>query len=187
MLEFGGKTATFWCQCFSIDDTRSFVCFRSCWTSCKVFRIPDKESCASFEDLGRLGGLGGDCSGSLRWPCFDLEWDLEREQWRFLLIADEPEKIFPKREATAYPTNEKTTPKELRLAVIQPKNMKKGGKRTHLPVVVRSTREKMTGSDVSGLYAIAGSYGITSCVPFFLPKGGTALFSVILDALKSGS
>ena len=55
--------------------------------------------------------------------------------------------------------------------MIRPKNMKKGGKRTHLPVAVRSTREKMAGSDVSGLYAIAGSYGITSCVTFFLPRG----------------
>ena len=43
----------------------------------------------------------------------------------------------------------------------------------------------MTGSDVSGLYAIAGSYGITSCVTF-VTQGGTALFSFILDALKSG-
>ena len=42
----------------------------------------------------------------------------------------------------------KTTLKELRLAVIRPKSMKKGDKRNHLPVVVRSTREKMTGSDV---------------------------------------
>ena len=55
--------------------------------------------------------------------------------------------------------------------MIRRKRMKKGGKRTHLPVVVRSTREKMTGSDVSGLYAIAESYGITSCVTFFLPRG----------------
>ena len=54
--------------------------------------------------------------------------------------------------------------------MIRPKSMKKGGKRTHLPVVVRSMREKMTGSDVSGLCAIAGSYGITSCVTFFLPR-----------------
>ena len=46
--------------------------------------------------------------------------------------------------------------------------------------------KKMTGSDVSGLYAIAGSYGIMSCVTFSYP-GGTALFSFILDALKSGS
>ena len=46
--------------------------------------------------------------------------------------------------------------------------------------------KKMTGSDVSGQYAIAGSSGITSC-DFFLTQGGTALFSVILDALKSGS
>ena len=45
----------------------------------------------------------------------------------------------------------------------------------------------MTRSDVSGLYATAGSYGITSCVTFFLPRGGTALFSFILDTLKSGS
>ena len=70
--------------------------------------------------------------------------------------------------------------------MIRPKSMKKGGKRNHLPVVVRSTREKMTGSDVSGLYAIAGSHGITSCVTF-LTQGGTALFSFILGALKSGS
>ena len=55
--------------------------------------------------------------------------------------------------------------------MVRPNSMKKGGKRNHLPVVVRSTREKMTGSDVSGLYAIAGSYGITSCVTFFLPTG----------------
>ena len=47
--------------------------------------------------------------------------------------------------------------------------------------------KKMTGSGVSGLYVIAGSYGITSCVTFFLTQGGTVLFSFILDALKSGS
>ena len=50
-------------------------------------------------------------------------------------------KIFPEREATTYPTNE-TNLKELRLAVVRPKSMKKGGKTNHLPVVVRSTREK---------------------------------------------
>ena len=55
--------------------------------------------------------------------------------------------------------------------MIRPKSMKKGGKRNHLPVVVRSKKEKMTGSDVSSLYAIAGSYGIMSCVTFFLPRG----------------
>ena len=31
--------------------------------------------------------------------------------------------------------------------------------------------EKMTGSDVSGLHAIAGGFGIASCVTFFLPRG----------------
>ena len=75
------------------------------------------------------------------------------------------------KEKPTYPTNEKTTLKEPRLALIRPKSMKKGGKRNHLPVVVRSTREKMTGSDVSSLYVIARSYGITSCVTFFLPRG----------------
>ena len=63
--------------------------------------------------------------------------------------------------------------------MIRPKSMKKGGKRNHLPVVVRSTREKMekmTGSDVSGLYASAWSYGITSCVTFFLPRGEQLYF-----------
>jgi len=104
-----------------------------------------------------------------------------------LLIADEPEKIFPEREATTYPTKEKRLKKEPRVAVIRPKGMKKGGKIIHLPVVVRSTRKKMTGSDVSGLNTTSESYGITSCVTFFLPTGGTALFSFILDALKSGS
>jgi len=89
-----------------------------------------------------------------------------------LLIADEPEKIFAEREATTYPTKEKRLKKESRVAVIRPKGMKKGGKLTHLPVVVRSTREKMTGSDVSGLNMTAESYGITSCVTFFLPRGG---------------
>ena len=52
-----------------------------------------------------------------------------------------------------------------------------------LAVVVHSTREKMTGSDVSGLYTIAWSYGITSCVTFSYP-GATVLFSFILDALE---
>ena len=41
----------------------------------------------------------------------------------------------------------------------------------------------MAGSDVSGLYATAGSYGITWC-DFFLTQEGTVLFSFILDALK---
>ena len=99
---------------------------------------------------------------------------------------DEPEKIFPEREATTYPTNEKLK-KKLRLAVLRPKSMKKGGKRNHLPVVVRSTRVKMTGSGVSGLYAIAEGYGITSCVTFFLPRGVQVYFLLFLDVLKSGS
>ena len=58
--------------------------------------------------------------------------------------------------------------------MIRPRSKKKGGKINHLPVVVRSTREKIekiTGSDISGLYAIAGSYAITSCVTFCLPRG----------------
>ena len=38
----------------------------------------------------------------------------------------------------------KATLKEPKLAVIRPKRTKKGGKRNQLPVVVRSTREKMT-------------------------------------------
>jgi len=88
-----------------------------------------------------------------------------------LLIADEPEKIFPEREATTYPTKEKRLKKEPRVAVIRPKGMKKGGKITHLPVVVRSTREETTGSDASGLNTTAESYGITSCGTFFLPRG----------------
>ena len=53
--------------------------------------------------------------------------------------------------------------------VKRPKGMKKGGKINHLPVVVRSMRKKMAGSDVSGLYATAESSGITSCVTFFIP------------------
>ena len=60
--------------------------------------------------------------------------------------------------------------------MIRSKSMEKGGKRNHLPVVVRSTWEKMRGSDVSGLYAIAGSYGITSCVTFFSPSGYSFIF-----------
>ena len=100
---------------------------------------------------------------------------------------DEPEKIFPEIEAATYPTNEKRLKKEPRLAVIRPKNMKKGGKINHLPVVVRSTREKMTGLGVSGLYAIAEGYGITSCVTFFLPRGVQVYFLLFLDVLKSGS
>ena len=92
---------------------------------------------------------------------------------------DEPEKIFPEREAATYPTNEKTTQKRA--------EVKKGGKRNHLPVVVRSTREKMTGSGVSGLYEIAEGYGITTCVTFFLPRGVQVYFLLFLDALKSGS
>ena len=58
--------------------------------------------------------------------------------------------------------------------MIRSKSMEKGGKRNHLPVVVRSTWEKMRGSDVSGLYAIAGSYGITSCVT--LSRGYSFIF-----------
>ena len=100
---------------------------------------------------------------------------------------DEPEKIFPEREALLTLQTKKRLKKEPRLAVIRPKNMKKGGKRNHLPVVVRSTREKMTGSGVSGLYAIADGYGITSCVTFFLPRGVQVYFLLFPDALKSGS
>ena len=70
----------------------------------------------------------------------------------------------------------KTTLKEPQLAVIRAKSMKKGGKQNHLPVVVRSKREKMTGSDVSSLYAIAGSYCITSCVTFSYPGGYSFIF-----------
>ena len=44
----------------------------------------------------------------------------------------------------------------------------------------------MTGSDVSGIYAI-GVVVLHHVVSFFLPRGGTVLFSFILDALKSGS
>ena len=44
----------------------------------------------------------------------------------------------------------------------------------------------MAGSGVSGLYTIALSYGVVSCVTFSYP-GGTVLFSFILDGLKSGS
>ena len=97
---------------------------------------------------------------------------------------DEPEKIFPEREALLTLQTKKRLKKEPRLAVIRPKNMKKGGKRNHL---VRSTREKMTGSGVSGLYAIADGYGITSCVTFFLPRGVQVYFLLFPDALKSGS
>ena len=45
------------------------------------------------------------------------------------------------------------------------------GANTRAIVLTVHSVEKMTGSDVSGLYAIAGSYGITSCVTFFLPRG----------------
>ena len=179
-------TGTFWCQCFSIDGTRSFVCFRSCLTSWKVFRIADKESCSSFEDLGRLWGLGGgDCSGSLRRPCFVLERDLERERWRFLLVADEPEKIFPEREAYL-PYKRKNDSKRAKASRDTAKNMKKGGKRTHLPVVVRSTREKMTGSCQRSICDRRELWYYVM-YDFFSYPGGTALFSFILDALKSGS
>ena len=47
--------------------------------------------------------------------------------------------------------------------------------------------KKMTGSGVSGLYAIAEGYGITSYVTFFLPRGVQVYFLLFLDALKSGS
>ena len=45
------------------------------------------------------------------------------------------------------------------------------GANTRAIVLTIHSVEKMTGSDVSGLYAIAESYGITSCVTFFLPRG----------------
>ena len=65
--------------------------------------------------------------------------------------------------------------------------MKKGGKRNHLPVVVRSTREKDDRLRCQRHIWDRKSYGVTSCMTFFLPTGGTALFSFILDALRSGS
>ena len=134
-LKFGGKTETFWCQCFSIDDARLFVCFRSSWTSCKVFRIADKESCSSFEDLGSLWGLGGggDCSGPLRRPCFVLERDLERERWHDVScsLRMNQENISWK-ESNYLPYKRKDDSKKPRLAVIRPKSIKKGGKRKPL-------------------------------------------------------
>ena len=60
--------------------------------------------------------------------------------------------------------------------MIRPKGMKKGGKKTHLPVEVRSTREKMTSSDVSALYTIAWRYGVASCVTFSYPGGYSFIF-----------
>ena len=45
------------------------------------------------------------------------------------------------------------------------------GANTRAIVLTIHSVEKMTGSDVSGLYAIAGSYVIMSCVTFFLPRG----------------
>ena len=45
------------------------------------------------------------------------------------------------------------------------------GANTRAIVLTVHSVEKMTGSDVSGLYAIAGSYGITSCVTSLLPRG----------------
>ena len=163
------------------------MCFRSCWTSCKLFRIADKKFCSSFEDLGRLWALrGGDCSGSLRRPCFILEQDLERQRWRFLLIGKELNQgnIIPERNATTYPTNE-TTLKEPNLAIRQTKSMKKGGKKPVylLRYVARGKRWRVQASAV--YYTIAESYLITSCVAFSYP-GGTVIFSFILDALTSG-
>ena len=96
-------------------------------------------------------------------------------------------KYFLKEKQLLTLQTKKRLKKEPRLAVIRPKNMKKGGKRNHLPVVVRSTREKMTGSGVSGLYEIAEGYGITSCVTFFLPRGVQVyflLFSFISRCVK---
>ena len=142
-LKFGGKTETFWCQCFSIDDARLFVCFRSSWTSCKVFRIADKESCSSFEDLGSLWGLGGggDCSGPLRRPCFVLERDLERERWHDVscsLRMNQRNYFLKEKQLLTLQT--KNDSKGAEVSRDRPKSMKKCDKRNHLPVVVRSTR-----------------------------------------------
>ena len=71
--------------------------------------------------------------------------------------------------------------------MIRPKNMKKGGKRTHLPVVVRSTREKMDRFRCQRSICDRRELWYYVMCDFFLTQGGTALFSFILDALKSGS
>ena len=44
----------------------------------------------------------------------------------------------------------------------------------------------MARSDVSGIYAI-GIVVLRHVVTFLLPRGGTVLFSFILDSLKSDS
>ena len=49
------------------------------------------------------------------------------------------------------------------------------GANTRAIVLTIHSVEKMTGSNVSGLYAIEGS--ITSCVTFFLPRGYSFIFS----------
>ena len=95
---------------------------------------------------------------------------------------NEPEEIFPERKATTYSTHKRTR-KELRIAVIRPKRMEKVGKRNHLPVVVRSTREKDDRLRCQRHICNRRSYGVTSCMTFFLPRSGTALFSFFLDAL----
>ena len=51
------------------------------------------------------------------------------------------------------------------------------GANTRAIVLTIHSVEKMTGSDVSGLYAIAESYGITSCVTFSYPGGYSFIFS----------
>ena len=101
------------------------------------------------------------------------------------LRRNNAEKI-PEREVTTYPTNE-TTLKEPRLAVRRPKKIKKCGKRNHLPVVVRSTREKMEGSEASGLLYDRRELWYYVMCDIFLPRGVQLCFSFILDVLKSGS
>ena len=71
--------------------------------------------------------------------------------------------------------------------MVRPKSMKKGAKRNHLPVVVRSTREQDDRLRCQRHICDRRSHGVRSCMTLFLPRGGTPLFSFILNALKSGS
>lgn len=149
--------------------------FKSCWTSCKVFKIVDKGTCSSFEGLGRLEGVG-ECqrTRSLWRPCLDLERDLERDRCRLdFFIAKDGEKI-PERKATTYPIDE-TTREEPRLAVRRPKSMKKV-KKTHLPVrvfVAQQQRWRITCQQ-----HIIRSRGVMVLrhVTFFLSRGYSSFF-----------
>ena len=114
------------------------MCFRSCWTSCKVFRIRNPVPRVRISDVyegleeetapARFGGHAL-VSNEILSVNDSVSCSLRMNQRKYFLKGKQLLTLQTK----------KTTLKEPRLAVIRPKKHEKGGKRNHLPVVVRST------------------------------------------------